>query len=576
MSRLPVSLVLLSIGLVSPAAAADKPSVRQIADTYAKQAISSGQAIGIGVAVVLRGQKPQFFTYGDAVVESGGNPAVPFTPNSLFQIGSVTKVFTTNLLGQAVTKGQLGLNTPLSDFHKQLGTLKPSMGAVTLKQLADFTGGIADYAPLCTQSKVPGCLPSGRPTLKQYDGQDFATYFANTVPQNFSANPPKPARKLPAPYYYSDFGVGLLGLLLAERDKPLSNADVAGWNTKIKRQILNPLNMRRTYLNVPKARSGLIAAGYNQATARASVDNGAIADIDLITPGGLYTSAPKVRITGGGGTGAKAVAELDGERVGKINVTAGGSGYVAPATVTFTNGNSTETANAHVIVSKGKVIGVSVDRSGAGYQNAPDVKISGGLAGPNTRNATATAHIADGRVTYISVDDPGKGYVAPLAVVVAPGGSAENAIPIWAPAGSLSSSLSDMAKFAAAAMPSSPGRGGDISRGFRIAERPYACASGNPKLSKCPTGAAQSGLAWSILPKDADNGVPKVVTKDGSLGGYTTFVALMPDKQLGVVVFANSRGTVLATGAPTLVAPQIAKNIFYALYYEKVQGSGHR
>jgi len=60
---------------------------------------------------------------------------------------------------------------------------------------------------------------------------------------------------------------------------------------------------------------------------------------------GSYSSAPSVTITGGGGTGATATAQM---RVGSVNVTAGGSGYTSAPTVTITGDGTGATATACV------------------------------------------------------------------------------------------------------------------------------------------------------------------------------------------------------------------------------------
>ncbi len=74
--------------------------------------------------------------------------------------------------------------------------------------------------------------------------------------------------------------------------------------------------------------------------------------VELITVGSGgsgYTSAPTVTITGGGGTGATAVAVLDGGEVAEINIVNHGSGYTSTPTVTLTGGAGTgATATATV------------------------------------------------------------------------------------------------------------------------------------------------------------------------------------------------------------------------------------
>jgi CubicO group peptidase (beta-lactamase class C family) len=266
-------------------------------------------------------------------------------------------------------------------------------------------------------------------------------------------------------------------------------------------------------------------------------------------------------LRGGGGTGARATATLDGEKVSQITVTRGGAGYLTPAAVVFTNGGSTTVAEAQVIVENGQAVAISVKSGGAGYQRVPTVTISGGRAASG-RDATATAHLVNGRVAYLTVDDPGEGYVPPLAVVVEPGGVVENDVPIWAPAGALTTTLSDFAKFARAALLSHrrsflvPAH---IAHGFRIAQTPYACVGPDPDLETCPVHVMRSALAWAVQPADRANGVPAIISKNGGLQGFSTLVALMPSASIAVVVMANTSG-------PPGPATNIADDILYALF----------
>lgn len=68
----------------------------------------------------------------------------------------------------------------------------------------------------------------------------------------------------------------------------------------------------------------------------------------LVTAGGSgYVTAPTVTITGGGGTGATAIAVIAFGIVVSVNVTAGGTGYVSVPTITISGGSGTgATANA--------------------------------------------------------------------------------------------------------------------------------------------------------------------------------------------------------------------------------------
>jgi beta-lactamase class C len=80
------------------ASAAGADPFEAIARTFAKSSVEKGAAVGVALGIVVGAQPPRFFSYGVADKDSGE----PFGPDVAFEIGSVTKVFTTNLLGQAI------------------------------------------------------------------------------------------------------------------------------------------------------------------------------------------------------------------------------------------------------------------------------------------------------------------------------------------------------------------------------------------------------------------------------------------------------------------------------------------
>ncbi|HET6379015.1 MAG TPA: serine hydrolase [Methylocella sp.] len=546
--------------------------VEAAARIFAKSSVDAGSAIGVGVGIVIKGEPPRFFSYGLA----NAGKREPFGPDSLFEIGSVTKIFTTNLLGQAVHDGKFSLNTPLLALRLELGSLKPLMGQATLKDLGDFTAGLPSLAPLCQHDNVPGCLPSDRPAPAVYNAQKFLAFFQNTVPKNYQLAKPEPVTSLPAPYYYSDFSVGLLGLILGgSPNTPLSNAALGGWVKLLRERLLRPLGMRNTYLFPPSQSPVPLALGYNQAIGSAIVASGQVRAIALEAPGSGYTAPPKVTIKGGGGTGARATAQIGSNgSVTGFTVTNGGYGYVPPPAVTFlpsqARAPSGSPPKAIAVVAKGKVAGVKIIDGGSGYTQPPNVVISGGRRNGLGRDAKCTAHIANGSVSFVSVDDGGEGYIDPVTVSVAPGNAITNPVPIWAPAGALHSTIRDMSILAAAAtglpLPPASVITPAIAAGFNIAETPYACTGPLPNLPRCPAGSLLSGLSWAIQPEDKVNKVPAIVMKNGGLSGFSTQVMLMPARGLAVVVFVNSNGATSA-GEKEGEAERIARNILYALYY---------
>ena len=77
---------------------------------------NNGQGGGVGVAVRMDG-KTSFFNYGMA--DDALNR--PLTADSIFNLGSVGKVFATTLLAQAVKNGELSLDDPVAKYVSYSG-----------------------------------------------------------------------------------------------------------------------------------------------------------------------------------------------------------------------------------------------------------------------------------------------------------------------------------------------------------------------------------------------------------------------------------------------------------------------
>lgn len=123
------------------------------------------------------------------------------------------------------------------------------------------------------------------------------------------------------------------------------------------------------------------------ATAEATIENGVLTSIRILTRGQGFTSVPAVGISGGGGSGATATATINSGVVVSATVTSGGSGY-GPI-VSFSGGGGTN-AVAQATVVGGAVTAITLTDAGTGYVSPPTVTISGG----GGAGATATASFA--------------------------------------------------------------------------------------------------------------------------------------------------------------------------------------
>lgn len=188
--------------------------------------------------------------------------------------------------------------------------------------------------------------------------------------------------------------------------------------------------------------------------------------IGVGTAGSGYSSAPTVVISGGGGTGATAVAQMAGTAVQAVVIGNPGQGYTSQPAVSFSGGGGTGAAATASVLSyagtrplcmfKGRfndlygvdghgrgfrwdgdtphleplgisrpavfaapvasgtgeayVSAVQVIDGGAGYNRPPTAAFTGGGA---TTQATGVVQIRNGRVTGVTVSGRGTGYTAP-------------------------------------------------------------------------------------------------------------------------------------------------------------------
>jgi serine-type D-Ala-D-Ala carboxypeptidase/endopeptidase len=156
----------------------------------------------------------------------------------IYEIGSVTKVFTTSLLADLVRKGELNLDDPVHRFLPP-NVRMPSYGGtdITLEHLATHTSGLP---------RLPKNLKVTRATRSNpYAGYSVAQLYEFLSGHTLSKRPPTRLR-------YSNLGVGLLGHVLA---------NVAGtdYERAVRERICMPLGLTDTVITLSdKQRERLI------------------------------------------------------------------------------------------------------------------------------------------------------------------------------------------------------------------------------------------------------------------------------------------------------------------------------
>lgn len=193
--------------------------------------------VGLSVGIYYHG-KDYFYNYGET---KAGNAQLP-TNHSLYDIGSITKTFTSTLLALAVNEGKVRLSSPISDFLPDSVAANPALKGITLVQLANHTSGL----PRLPGNMLQHVIESSQP----YANYDVSALFSFL--KSF-----KSVREPGTKYEYSNLAVGLLGVIL-ERvyNKPYSDL--------VSRYIIKPARLNQTQIVVKASDTALVAQGYNE------------------------------------------------------------------------------------------------------------------------------------------------------------------------------------------------------------------------------------------------------------------------------------------------------------------------
>ena len=193
------------------------------------------QAVGI-VAGVVTPKGRQVVGYG--ALETG-DPR-PVTGDTVFEIGSVTKVFTSLVLSDMVQKGQVALADPISEYLPVRAKVPQRNGKeITFVDLATHTSGLP---------RLPTNLNP------KNAANPYAEY---TVAQlyEFLASYELP-RDIGSQYEYSNLGGGLLGHVLTLR----SGMD---YGELVRTRITAPLGMKDTAVELSPAMKARLALGHD-------------------------------------------------------------------------------------------------------------------------------------------------------------------------------------------------------------------------------------------------------------------------------------------------------------------------
>jgi D-alanyl-D-alanine carboxypeptidase len=185
-------------------------------DEYVERHMREAGAPGMTLALADRSGAVRVSTYGFADTKAG----VPVKPETLFEVGSISKSFAAVALLQMLDEGRVDLRRPVAEYLPWL-KLEQKHGAVTAHHLLSHTSGLPG-APLLPESVAVG----------------LETVF-------------KPGEK----WVYSNIGYLVLGLLIEALDRrPFADALAA--------RVLKPLGMNASAPVISNPLRPRMAVGY--------------------------------------------------------------------------------------------------------------------------------------------------------------------------------------------------------------------------------------------------------------------------------------------------------------------------
>lgn len=225
--------------------------------------VDSGRTMGVVVGITENGRR-RYIWHGTA-----GPARKPLGAHTIFEIGSITKTFNALTLADAVVRGEVRLDTPVSDLVP--GKLGPAhvSGPITLEHLATHRSG----------------LPRLPNNLRPADINDPYVEYDSTRLYEFLRTYALP-RAPGALTEYSNLGAGLLGHALVRR------TDAPSWTRMVQQRILGPLGMAETFVELPETERSRMAAGHN-----ATLDTAPLWHFDALAGAGALRSTAADMLT---------------------------------------------------------------------------------------------------------------------------------------------------------------------------------------------------------------------------------------------------------------------------------------
>ena len=232
-------------------------------------------AIVIGI---VNSNGTQFYSTGK--ISNLNNTTVD--QNTIFAIGSNTKVFTTVLLAEMVEDGLIKLDDPIDKYIPSSVTIPQYKGhKITIEDLATHTSGLHEFPP----NYCPSFATSNAQTINdkvQYVRNLMSCTKNYTFDQLYQGLSNTTISREPgSKFEYSTFGSGLLGHILALK------SNVSSYDELLRKKILDVLGMNSTSTSLSDEQKSRLAIGHlsGRELPLFNISN------PLVPGGGIFSSA---------------------------------------------------------------------------------------------------------------------------------------------------------------------------------------------------------------------------------------------------------------------------------------------
>jgi CubicO group peptidase (beta-lactamase class C family) len=236
----------------------DNKDLQATIDKLANKYVADGKALGLVIGVV---KNDTVYSNGYGTIRKG--QSILPDSNSIFELASTSKLFTTSVLQLMADDGTLQITDKIQPFLKGKVSLHSLAQNTSLQHLATHLSGF----PSLPNSFLAKMNDETNP-YKDLVTQDIYDYLKKCE-----------GKQPDGTFEYSNFGMGLLGHILELKSG-------IKYEELVKQKLLLPLQMKNTFVTVTPENKKMIAQGYDENNNEAPIWKD-----DVLTGAGSFLSS---------------------------------------------------------------------------------------------------------------------------------------------------------------------------------------------------------------------------------------------------------------------------------------------